>query len=344
MALMRFADACAVVEIADVPGDLFPPDEKMALAYYRRLSKVLHPDVHTGNSTADRAAEAFKNLAILWDRYNGGGGSKTLVIATKRRSYALCPDPAYRGEVANLYRCVYQGEDDEEVAWLKMCRDPKDNEMVAREALVLRRLQADGDEEFRYGAPAVVEAFKHRDPSKANRQCIVREMDPGLVTLADVHRAYPDGLDPRDVAWMWRRILAVLGWAHQVGVVHGSVLPEHVLIEPIKHRLMLVGWGHSVEMAGRLTSIVGGQRDWYPDEVLKKEPAGAHTDIYMATRCMEYLLPNPTPLPFKAFARGCTFLRPDDAWGLKAEFDDLIARLWGSRTYRPLSMPTVGTS
>ena len=60
-------------------------------------------------------------------------------------------------------------------------------------------------------------------------------------SLAQVHAAYPRGLDPRDAAWMWRRLLVALGTVHAAGVVHGAVLPDHVLIHPDLHDT-LIGW------------------------------------------------------------------------------------------------------
>ena len=41
---------------------------------------------------------------------------------------------------------------------------------------------------------------------------------------------------------MWRRLLTALGWAHRARLVHGAVFPEHVLIHPELHGLVLVDW------------------------------------------------------------------------------------------------------
>jgi hypothetical protein len=43
------------------------------------------------------------------------------------------------------------------------------------------------------------------------------------------------------------------------------------------------------------------------------------------------------------FGRGCAMgarsRRPEDAHALLAEFDDLLERMWGARTYHEFSMP-----
>jgi hypothetical protein len=43
------------------------------------------------------------------------------------------------------------------------------------------------------------------------------------------------------------------------------------------------------------------------------------------------------------FARGCTLaaprMRPQDAWRLLAELDELLGDLYGPRTFRPFALP-----
>lgn len=87
----------------------------------------------------------------------------------------------------------------------------------------------------------------------------------------------------------------------------------------------------------------GRYRSWYPPEVLAGRPAGPDLDIWLATRCMTELLGPRLPDPLAAFARGCRLAsprrRPDDAWALLAELDDLLGRLYGPRRFRPFAMP-----
>jgi hypothetical protein len=53
------------------------------------------------------------------------------------------------------------------------------------------------------------------------------------------------------------------------------------------------------------------------------------------------------PKPLRAFARGCLLTaenrRPQDAWRLLAELDDLLERLYGPRRFRPFQLPDVST-
>jgi hypothetical protein len=83
--------------------------------------------------------------------------------------------------------------------------------------------------------------------------------------------------------------------------------------------------------------------DWYPPEVLDGQPVGPDLDIWLATRAMTELVGSRMPTRMAAFARGCMLAsprrRPADAWLLLAEFDDLLGRLYGPRTFRPFAMP-----
>lgn len=82
---------------------------------------------------------------------------------------------------------------------------------------------------------------------------------------------------------------------------------------------------------------------WYPPEVLAGDPAGPDLDTWLATRCMTELVGPRMPTRMAAFARGCLpaspSRRPVDAWLLLAEFDELLGRLYGPRTFRPFAMP-----
>ncbi|MEY9966257.1 hypothetical protein ABIA33_004316 [Streptacidiphilus sp. MAP12-16] len=176
------------------------------------------------------------------------------------------------------------------------------------------------------------------------RQVNVLKRLDGFHPLTDLLASWPDGLDPRDVAWIWRRLLVALGYAHRAGIRHGAVLPEHVLVHPAEHGLVLVDWCYSVAGApARLPALVERHRRRYPPEVRMRDPATEATDIHLATLCMADLMAERAPRELRAFVAGCTLLpeprRPHDAWKLLAELDDVLENLYGPRTFRPMHLP-----
>jgi hypothetical protein len=159
------------------------------------------------------------------------------------------------------------------------------------------------------------------------------------------------------MGWIWRRLLAALAVAHRAGLVHGAVLPDHVLIHPTERGLVLIDWAYAVPLAAArpIAAVSAAYEGWYPVEVWGKEPPTLATDLFLAARCMVDLLggdPLTGDLPAALPARLRLFLagtlrpeprqRPHDAADLLAEFDALLAALYGRRRYLPLHLPAEG--
>ena len=144
---------------------------------------------------------------------------------------------------------------------------------------------------------------------------------------------------------MWRRLLVAIGGAHRAGVIHGAVLPEHVLIHPAEHGLVLVDSARlGFRAGGGVRAIVRRYQRWYPPEGPGGDPVGPDLDIWLATRCMAELIGGRAPARMAAFARGCLLASPDrrpqDAWRLLAELDEMLERLYGPLgKFRPFAMP-----
>lgn len=333
------AEAQAALAAARTPADLFPADDATAVRVHRALARLLHPDTVRVAERPGAEAE-FARLEDLWRRRTA---ATRPTLTTRHRTYTLGPAVA-GGDLAVLREASYAQDGTRHRALLKIPRAAADNDLMEREAQALNRLARRGEARHRAYAPRLLESFGHRDPHTGTERR-VNSLVPldGWHTLADVRSAHPDGLDPRDAAWMWRRLLVALGWAHRTGLVHGAVLPDHVLIHPGKHGLVLVDWCYSTPPGTRVPALVERHRDSYPPEITGRRPATEATDIHLASRTMAALMGPRTPQPMCAFLRGCTLpseaRRPHDAWRLLAELDELLDRLYGPRTFRPFTMP-----
>ena len=332
MTTIDFEEAVARIEAAVSYADLADLGPGVAVVAarhaYKVLVKVVHPDVAPAGRSA-AATVAFAKLSALW------AGRDGRVLTTPRATYRVGGVVA-TGDIATLSAI------DGDAALLKLARRPCDNDLMRAEAAALRTLMVSGDPKFRAYAPRLVDSFTHEDAGKARRAATIVERQNGFVSLAEVRRAYPAGIDPRDAAWMWRRLLTGLGWAHRAGVVHGAILPEHVLIHPAKHGLVLVDWCYSVAPGATIPALVARHRDHYPPEVTGRRPATAATDLFMATGLMLRLTANPPPA-LRRFAAGCGYdaprMRPQDAWQLLRELDELLEDLYGRRRFRAFAMP-----
>src|SRR5262249_15608964 len=141
------------------------------------------------------------------------------------------------------------------------------------------------------------------------RRINVLRYDTGFHTLEQVHAQHP-ALDGVHIAWIFNRLLTVLGFCHRQKIIHGAVLPCHVLIDAPSHGLRLVGWGQSVAPGRPIVAVPARYWDWYPPEVHKKQPVGPATDLFLAARCIVYLaggdpvtnwMPETVPLPLRRF-------------------------------------------
>ena len=156
------------------------------------------------------------------------------------------------------------------------------------------------------------------------------------------------------MAWIWRRLLIALGYAHDRAVVHGAVLPTHVLVHPEAHGLLLIDWTASVLDApvtgAHVTAISPAYEAWYPLAVLARKPPTPAVDVEMGLRCMAYLLggdpltgalPPTVPAQLQTYLRGAlrTAAVQADARQLYRDFADLLAALWGARRFIPFTMP-----
>jgi len=322
--------AVRLLRDARTPEDVFGSSSPERV--YRELAKLVHPDRVAADRAAE-AADAFARLSASWSARTGPA-----TITSRSAMYRVGPRLA-ADELAE-YRSA---ESDGDELVLKVARRPTDNDLLRGEARSLRALRS-VDPQWTPYLPDLRDSFTYRDQTTgADHVVNVLDRPQGIVSLSAVRAAYPSGLDPRDAAWVWRRLLVVLGVAHHCGLVHGAVVPDNVLIQAEQHGLVLTNWCFAVPEGEQVPAVVTRYRDWYAPEILTRSAATPGSDIYLATRCMLALMRDRVPDPLRAFARGCLLAapkgRPSDAWDLLAELDDVLGHIYGPRRFRPFALP-----
>jgi hypothetical protein len=122
---------------------------------------------------------------------------------------------------------------------------------LAAEADTLRRLQTlqgAGAAYFSQRLPQVLAHGRSGDAGHERDALVLRHPTGFWGSLAQIQQANPQGLqEVRHAVWLWRRLLEVLGYVHAAGWTHGEVSPEHALVHPGDHGVLLIGWSRARE-------------------------------------------------------------------------------------------------
>jgi serine/threonine protein kinase len=348
-----FAEAAELIGRAQSAVDLFgpwPDDGNLAAATsaYRHLVGLVRPTL-SSKDDGPAAEQAFARLAELYAAFGHAkaelAGTPPAKLSSGRMVYTLGAKLA-GADLADFYRVAY-GTNGTKEGLLELGHTPTANKLLAHEAEVLVRIGRKGEARHKAYVPTLLESFTHKGLATGAEQVAnVFEPSEGFVSLAEVKSAYPAGLDVRDAAWMWRRLLVAIGYAHGAGVVHAAITPERILISPKLHGLTLTDWRFSsVAPHGKQAAISKSAAPFAPPELRVGAQVSTATDVFMATRVIETLLDDATPGPIRSFIAGCTLERPEarpqDAWELLSEFDELLERLYGPRQFRPFVMPVI---
>lgn len=322
---------------------------------FRALALEFHPD----RNPAPAAVERFKDITaaheLLSDpvrrkRFDATGSAGPVVIPSRKDHYHV-EGRVFVGEVADLYRARRQSTGD--LVCLKVARAPGDNDLLESEARTLLDIYppAQKDEKHYRYLPRLIESFKLDDG--ARRQVNVLPWLGEFRSLEEVRAAYPQGVAMEHGVWIFNRMLEALDFLHLAkGMAHGALVPAHVLVRPEDHAAKLVGWSCAVKAGERVRAISPRYRALYAPEVLDKEPVTWATDLYMAAKCVIYVLggdcaddvlPPSVPGYFASFLRGCVLRnprrRPQNAWTLHEELKEHLAKHYGPRKFVPFHMP-----
>ena len=362
--------------------DLFGSGDLSSLKKVRTaINLLVHPDKLAG-TTYEGNDEIFRTLERFWVE-----AQKKIELGVYGQRVTLAPPkspaPSVAGQVLKFGNIEYtisllltQGDlADLYLAkeskygmpvLLKIVRHAGDSDLLENEAAILGEIfpASKRQEKYYRYLPRLITSFSIPGGKKGTKRRVnVFQYVPGYHSMADTFAALGP-LDFRDVTWMFKRTLAILGFLHsQLHIIHGAVLPPHILIHPgnpdgsdnpLTHGALLIDWSYSVKQSGDpIKAISSDHADYYPPEILAKRQPSPATDIYMAAKCAVKMmggnvamdtLPDTVPSPIRAFLKGCLIpnmhRRPDDAWTVLEGYNDLLKRVVGPRKYRHLVIPT----
>ena len=367
----KLAVATTFAEIFGVlpKGDAVERERYLKLQY-RNLVKLTHPD-RVPAQERTLANSVFADLVQFYEqarnalkagtyqeKASAASNARTapasdVVLTSSTQSYTIAGEAFVAGDFSNLH--LGQTKSGEAVL-VKVAADFAANAYLAQEATFLRRVDmmpaAKGLKPY---MPQLLDTLMLAEAGNEQYRVNVFRHKPGFVSLTDIHAAYPQGLHPKDAAWIWRRLIAQALAAQVLGVVHGAIVPDHLLLNPQTHEPLHIGWVHSVERPqerqARITTVIDRFRDWYPPEVFAREIPTLQTDLYMVGKTMIYLAGgdvarNRFPSHYPEIMKDTVAQlisqnpgdRPRDGHVLLREFTTGIRSLWGTQ-FRPLTLP-----
>lgn len=245
-----------------------------------------------------------------------------------------------------------------ELAIVKLLRDRQDaalfdNEWEALQAL--QRSQAPGADTFTTLLPhPIINGKITAGPHAGKHVNIFRWASGFRHTFDEVLRAYPQGIPPRASIWIWRRILEILSFIHNSGMVHSAILPSHLLIQENEHRVRLVGYSSAGRFGEKLRTISQSYESYYPESIRSHSSLTAQLDLTMSARCIVATLggnprtgtlPNTVPARLAQLVQQIALTKPagsarEDAWSIREELSVIAKEVFGSPQFIPIVMPS----
>jgi len=255
-----------------------------------------------------------------------------------------------RGEISDVY-LTRRGRWPTEFALLKIVRSRDDEPILEHEWNAVNQLRERAEARgvvlgSRVPAPVIKGVIENE---AARKPVTVYRWAGGFThTFEMVRRIHPQGIPPVSAVWVWRRIVEVLAVIRECNLVHGAILPNHLLIENGEHGVRLVGFSCADAANAPLRIVSTDFERFYPAAVLGRQKLTPAMDMMMAARCVSYLLgehdgelPSGVPPEFAELLHRVGY---DDAgsdtdpWALHRELGTLGKSLFGPPAFHPISM------
>jgi len=168
-----------------------------------------------------------------------------------------------------------------------------------------------------------------------------------------VLQAYPQGIPPRASIWVWRRILEVLTFIHNSGLIHGAILPSHLLVQDNEHGILLVGYGSAGRKGKKLRMSSKRFETFYELSNRSISTLSPQLDLILSARCIIAILGGnpgtgmlPTTVPKRladiiqqiAFDESGASAR-EDPWTIREELGVIANEIFGAPEFIPIVMP-----
>jgi serine/threonine protein kinase len=241
------------------------------------------------------------------------------------------------GDIATLYRATGASG----AVVIKLANEPADNPWLQNEADTLRALAGEA-KQYGQHLPVLRDQFRTQDNRLANVLAPCEGYD-----LVALRQRFPQGVEPRHVIWIFRRVLSVLGYVHEQGILHGNIEPAHIIVRPQDHNVWLIDWCYAITRPRETGATFRALNAHYsaPEVAERKAPLPA-ADLYSLGLTMLYLLGGdplsqtfPPSVPERLqrfvqfFLKPSAIQRPQEAWKMAHTLETIRAELFGPHQF-----------
>lgn len=302
-------------------SDLFSGDEADAKRTFRHLAALAHPDAAGGT------AELFIKLNELYAGGTPTSGRRATRIHSRRLDYALADAPPdLRDPLVTRYDAVLASDVRPEPRHLHIARSPRDTDLIRNAYTNLTAVRSAVPEPVRPFLPHATETFRFRPSAGRPDHQVLAVSPPDASQDWFSLGALPHAIDGRDAAWMLRRILYVLHYVHVAGYAHCGIDAGAIALHGPLHGVMLDRWWYSAELSAKPPAR--------PKGASAVTEATTNTDLAGVGAAFANRV---TTKQIRAFCNGLAFSH--DTAQAATDFDDLLARLYGRRRFRPFTPP-----
>ncbi len=220
---------------------------------------------------------------------------------------------------------------------VKIAKCDEHNDHARNEARILSALHKREVPQWKH-LPFVLGSFQ----SGGRVGSVQRLVDGYTLTQVRQHDRHRKGVDRKHVAWMIDRITSCFGYVHSQGIVHGNLTPDHLMVQPHNHNVIVCGWGSAVQDPARSGERVREAAAVFAaPEVTQGGQIGPWSDVYSIGKTLIWLLggdPEENSIPDRVEEPVQDFLlrlvaesptsRPDDCWELYDEQCHIKDSLW----------------
>lgn len=323
------ADSSAISEIMSAADaeSLFSDNRKRAGIIYRRLMRLVHPDI----DPSPEAAEAATRLNSLWDSWHAlydhdhtsASMSASAGGTNHRHGSRLRKVSKVRTTTGATAAVLFHDDAKTGSAWMQMWSHPSTDKSMRLGADLLEAVNSmsapakDSPVLMPANATSII-GMQSDGPHEAVRWTLPKPLDMGWTAgqLRD-SREYRQGVDGRDIIWILKRLLYIDGLLNNAGISLDPAMnaADSVIIAPQAHTVVFAS----------------------PLSVRKGDDKGR--PVLMAAARMIGPATGGEAQRLRMFINGCMGDKISPSEKLMKELDYLAEDLYGKPSYHPMKDP-----